>query len=93
MPQTTKSSEGSREKLVEATIDLMASHGFEPMGISLILEKAGVTKSNFYYHFKSKEELCLAALEQMENSFFDDFSPAYIHRSNQNPKGKTHLLL
>ena len=44
MPQTTKANEGSRLKLIEATIELMASHGFEPMGISLILEKAGVTK-------------------------------------------------
>ncbi|MGD9682655.1 MAG: TetR/AcrR family transcriptional regulator [Candidatus Obscuribacterales bacterium] len=62
---------GSREKLIEATIRLMGSHGFEPMGISLILEEAGVTKSNFYYHFKSKEELCLTALEQMADKFFE----------------------
>lgn len=86
MPQSTKSSEGSRLKLIESTIELMGSHGFESMGISLILEKAGVTKSNFYYHFKSKEELCLAALDQMENQFFEEFLIPVLKDESKSPK-------
>ena len=63
---------GSKEKLIKATYGLIASKGFESTGISEILEKAGVTKSNFYYHFKSKEELCLTVLDHMENYFFEN---------------------
>ena len=56
---------GSKEKLLCATIELMMSRGYEGTGIHDILDKAQVTKSNFYYHFKSKEALCLEALERM----------------------------
>ncbi len=63
---------GSKEKLIKATFDLIGSKGFESTGISEILETAGVTKSNFYYHFKSKEELCLTVLDHMENYFFEN---------------------
>lgn len=70
MPTTTDTTSGSRQKLIEATIELMSSRGFEAMGINSILEAAGVSKSNFYYHFKSKEDLCIAALEEMTDMFF-----------------------
>ena len=63
---------GSKEKLIKATFGLIASKGFENTGINEILENAGVTKSNFYYHFKSKEELCLTVLDHMENYFFEN---------------------
>ena len=86
MTPKTKTTEGSREKLIEATIELMSAHGFEPMGISAILEKSGVTKSNFYYHFKSKEELCLAALEEMEKVFFDEMLIPILNDKSKTPK-------
>ena len=63
---------GSKGKLVKAAFELLASKGFESTGINEILENAGVTKSNFYYHFKSKEELCLTTLDYMENYFFEN---------------------
>ena len=77
-----KQEAGSREKLIEATIELMSVHGFESMGVSAILEKSGVTKSNFYYHFKSKEELSLAALDAMSEVFFKEIiEPVLCDRS------------
>lgn len=72
MSEAVESCCGSKEKLIKATCDLIASKGFESTGINEILESAGVTKSNFYYHYKSKEELCLTALDHMENYFFEN---------------------
>ena len=92
MTPKTKTSEGSREKLIEATIELMSAHGFEPMGISAILEKSGVTKSNFYYHFKSKEELCLAALDEMESKFFDELLVPALSDKSRTPKERLLYL-
>lgn len=62
----------SKQKLIEATIDLMTSKGFESTGINEILARAGVTKSNFYYHFKSKEALCLAALDAIIDHYTEE---------------------
>ncbi|MCA9804369.1 MAG: TetR/AcrR family transcriptional regulator [Cyanobacteria bacterium HKST-UBA02] len=84
---------GSREKLIEATIRLMGSHGFEPMGISLILEEAGVTKSNFYYHFKSKEELCLTALDQMADTFFEQMVEPILSDNSIKPDRRLEKFL
>ena len=70
-PQPKASSaSGSKMKLINATIALLASKGYESSGINEILDTAKVAKSNFYYHFKSKEELCLAALDKISNIFF-----------------------
>ena len=55
----------SKAKLIEATLQLMALKGFESVGIHTLLEQAGVSKSNFYYHFKSKEQLFLTALDYL----------------------------
>lgn len=81
MPTTTDTTSGSRQKLIEATIELMSSRGFEAMGINSILEAAGVSKSNFYYHFKSKEDLCLAALDAMTEHFFSMSDPVLLNKS------------
>ncbi len=50
----------------------MATKGFECTGIKEILDTALVTRSNFYYHFHSKEELCLAALEVMQKYYLEE---------------------
>lgn len=79
-PQQSDKATGSKARLISVTIDLMASKGFEGTSVQDILEAAQVTKSNFYYHFKSKEDLCLAALEAMENDFFSEIlEPALLH--------------
>ncbi len=84
---------GSKERLIEATIDLMSSQGFQPMGIQSILDKANVTKSNFYYHFKSKEELCLTALEYMSDYFFDKMVLPSLENKEHTPRERLKNFL
>jgi TetR/AcrR family transcriptional repressor of nem operon len=55
----------NKARLIEATLKLMALKGYEAVGINTLLEQAGVSKSNFYYHFKSKEQLFLTALDHL----------------------------
>ncbi|MBY0551611.1 MAG: TetR/AcrR family transcriptional regulator [Candidatus Obscuribacterales bacterium] len=83
----------SKEKLIVATIQLMSTRGFEAMGINSILEAADVSKSNFYYHFKSKEELCLAALEAMSNHFFSVFIDPILLDTKLSPKKRLQTLI
>lgn len=63
----------TREKLLETAIDRFYVHGFHAVGLHQILTEVGVTKTTFYNHFESKDELILEALarrEQWETSAF-----------------------
>ena len=52
-----------KQKLVKTAFDLFASKGFKSVSLDMIAAKAGVTKGAFYWHFKSKKELILAACD------------------------------
>ncbi len=90
---TSTDTAASRRKLIEATIELMSARGFEPMGIQSILESAGVSKSNFYYHFKSKEELCLAALDEMATYFFSQCVDPILGNKSLSPRKRLEKYL
>lgn len=53
----------TRQRLVEAAIRRFYRDGFRSVGISQILADVGISKTAFYKHFESKEDLMLAALE------------------------------
>jgi AcrR family transcriptional regulator len=50
--------------LVSAAYDLFIRHGMQAVGIDRILDEAGVAKSTLYKHFRSKDDLIVAALER-----------------------------
>jgi AcrR family transcriptional regulator len=58
-----------REDLVAAALRLFLRDGFHATGIAAILDEAGLTKMTLYHHFKSKEDLILAALELRDRQF------------------------
>ena len=66
----------SRQKVINSAQELFHLNGFQNTSIDDILKSTGVTKSNLYYHFKSKEELGLLILEkritEYEERFFSD---------------------
>lgn len=66
----------SRDKVIDSAQKLFHLNGFQNTSIDDILENTGVTKSNLYYHFKSKEQLGLLILEkritEYEQKFFSD---------------------
>lgn len=53
----------ARERLVQATIDLIWQTSYGAVGVEAICEEAGVKKGSFYHFFTSKEELVVAALD------------------------------
>ena len=60
-----------RQDLIEAALCLFNERGYHATGIDAILARAGVAKNTLYKHFRSKDELILAALrlkdEQQRN--------------------------
>ena len=47
----------TRQRLIDASIDLFSQHGFDGTSLSSIAEKAGVTQPTLNYHFGTKEQL------------------------------------
>lgn len=61
LPTTT------RERLLEVAIDRFYVHGFHAVGLDQILAEVGVTKTTFYNHFESKDELIVEALKRRQH--------------------------
>lgn len=58
-----------RDDLVETALKLFYMHGFNATGIDRILSESGVAKMTLYKHFRSKDELILAALHLRDERF------------------------
>lgn len=53
----------NKDKITETAYELFRSFGYNGTSIDMLIKTAGVSKSNFYYYFESKEELALKILE------------------------------
>jgi AcrR family transcriptional regulator len=62
-----------REHLIDTAIGLFCEHGYHGTGIDLILDTARVSKKTLYNHFRSKDELIVAALRKYDGVFRNDF--------------------
>jgi AcrR family transcriptional regulator len=56
----------ARERLLNSAYELFSHRGVRNVGVDEIVEHAGVARATLYRHFKSKDELVLAFLEQRE---------------------------
>jgi AcrR family transcriptional regulator len=52
-----RKSDSNRQKIIEAAYDLFYHQGFNQTSFSDIAEAASFPRGNFYYYFKSKDEL------------------------------------
>lgn len=59
-----KNGQSTRERILETANDLILSQGYAATSLDQILERTGVTKGAFFYHFKSKDELARALFER-----------------------------
>lgn len=58
-----------REQIVSVALKLFYQNGFHATGIDRIIKEAKVSKKTLYNHFKSKDELVLAALRKRDELF------------------------
>ncbi len=52
----------NKDKIIETAYESFRFYGYNGTSIDMLIKAAGVSKSNFYYHFESKEELGLKIL-------------------------------
>lgn len=58
----------TREKLLDAAESMINRQGYAATSIDRILEKVGMTKGTFFYHFKTKAELARALIDRFAAS-------------------------
>src|SRR5277367_5154571 len=64
-PTRLRDSERTRERLLQAASREIYRSGFQSASLDRILAATGVTKGALYYHFKSKEALGYAVVEEV----------------------------
>ncbi|MCA0315662.1 MAG: TetR family transcriptional regulator C-terminal domain-containing protein [Candidatus Melainabacteria bacterium] len=58
----------TRDKLIEAGLQLMLAKGYTNTGIQEIVNQAGVPKGSFYHYFDSKESFALAIIDSFDRN-------------------------
>jgi AcrR family transcriptional regulator len=61
-----ESGQTARDRILGTAYELFSHRGIHDVGVDELVERAGVAKATLYKHFRSKDELVLAFLEQRE---------------------------
>lgn len=63
----------TRQKLIDCAKELFYAEGFRNVGLDRILDEVGISKTAFYKHFPSKDDLMLAVLEHQSRWLQENF--------------------
>jgi TetR/AcrR family transcriptional repressor of nem operon len=63
-PPRIRSSEKTRERILDAAQDLILDHGFGSTTVDAVVSRAGITKGAFFHHFGSKSDLARALVDR-----------------------------
>lgn len=60
-------------RILSSSFELFSRNGYEATGVSLICEKAQISKGAFYHHFPSKKDVLLSLIENWLNDINNQF--------------------
>jgi TetR/AcrR family transcriptional repressor of nem operon len=75
----TRTQHESKTKLLDAALHVIRAKGYAATTLDDICREAGVTKGSFFHHFKSKDELALAAASHFSTMAEGLFAAAPYH--------------
>ena len=75
-PRTYKTSEQTKSNILQKAIELFNESGTASISMNALAEALGISAGNLQYHYKSKEEMIRAILEQMFSEFDVIYQPA-----------------
>lgn len=83
----------TRQRLIEAANHRFYRDGFRGVGIDQILDDVGISKTAFYKHFESKEDLVLEVLRHHDRWWREAFRSMVRQRGGDTPLGQLKALM
>lgn len=82
--------ERTRARILRSAMSLVNTHGYTNTSMNDIIKASGVQKGNLYFHFSSKDDLCLALIEKAKKEHLE-----YLKNSikNERPLEKINDIL
>ena len=65
-----------RDHLIAVAAEIFNRYGYHAAGVDQVIAEAGIAKTTLYRHFKSKDELIVAALTRIDEDFRDQLREA-----------------
>jgi AcrR family transcriptional regulator len=78
----------TRERLIDTAHELFYEHGFHAIGLDRILADVGVTKTTFYNHFESRDDLIVEVLRTTDARETQQFMADLRARASGDPRGQ-----
>jgi AcrR family transcriptional regulator len=78
--------------LIEAALKRFYRDGFRNAGLDQILADVGISKTAFYKHFESKDDLMMAVLENHESWMEETFRTLVRERGGSDPVSRLRSL-
>jgi AcrR family transcriptional regulator len=82
----------TRDKLIEAAVRRFYRDGFRNVGIDQVYGDVGISKTAFYKHFDSKEDLMLAVLAEQDRWLQESLSQMIQQRGGGTAAGQLRAL-
>lgn len=83
---------GTRDRLIATAQDLFYREGFQAVGLDQVFAEVGVTKTTFYNHFTSKEDLILAVLRERDRWWRETFASRLRERAGDDPAAQLRAV-
>jgi AcrR family transcriptional regulator len=83
----------TRQRLIDAAGRRFYRDGFRMVGLDQILGDVGISKTAFYKHFESKEDLVLAALEAHDREMQETFRTTIRERGGPTPREQLAVVM
>ena len=80
-----------RDELVQKALTVFYRNGFNATGMDMLVKETGISKTSMYKHFKTKEDLILAAL-RLRDELFRNMVLRRMEELSDTPKGQVLAL-
>jgi AcrR family transcriptional regulator len=84
--------QSTRERLIQTAHELFYREGFHAVGLDRILGEVGVTKTTFYNHFESKDQLIVEVVREHDRWWRETFATMLRERGGDNPRSQLEVV-
>ena len=89
----TSKAAATRDQILDAATRLIHLQGYQSTSLDDVLTESGVGKGNFYYHFKSKEELGYAIIDRVTDGLIRRTLEPLLGDPSGDPVTQIHAFL